>query len=499
MSLPTKMTRAPLVILVLLGLDYIFEGVRIMSNQKKRARVAPPALLNTKHKDSTPVVSPILAPTGTRSISSSVSPKNNIVLTGIDTFHLTAGGAVSPSRWLIDKQQVWREYQQSFDYALDEHLHDQINQDWFEIKPYGMKQYSFILFNPEVAHIRVWNVDKWASAVNASQHIYIDFAASWLKKWKNGNDLKNAIKSLLSVFFDDCIDLVNIKVSRGDLFADITNGNTFLSEEQVKNVITKSKYRNYFVEDDTIQLTDSERDYLKTSPSYNKGGQKLIPVTLLQKLAKIAENQISIGADNIVHKREIETAYYGKKTSDIWGKFYDKTKCCKVKNDLDTPLLWIENGWNGNDTIVRFEISMRRGFIKELNNGSYVSLDAFVDNVSSIWEWITTKWIRMVTEVKRNNIQLSPISKFWMIIQSAFHTPTNNIIRKRNFEGKINQLIKQGLGCLAQAGAMGMNNESDIYFINSLSKSITESLSLLYHNGDIDSRRMRMGLLTCSP
>ena len=465
-----------------------------MGNQKKRARVAPPALFNTKHKDSTPVVSPIVAETGSRSISSSVSPQNNIVLTGIDTLHLTAGGAVSPSRWLIDKQQVWREYQQSFDYALDEHLHDQINQDWFEIKPYGMKQYSFILFNPEVAHIRVWNVDKWASAVNASQHIYIDFAASWLKKWKNGNDLRNAVKSLLSVFFDDCIDLINVKVSRGDLFADITNGSTFLTEQQVKNVITKSKYRNYFVEDDTIQLTDSEREFLKTDRSYNKGGQKLIPDTLLQKLVKIADNQISIGADNIVHKREIETAYYGKKTSDIWGKFYNKSKCCKVKNDLDTPLLWMENGWNGDDTIVRFEISMRRGFIKELDNGSYVSLDSFIDNISSIWEWITTKWIRMVTEVKKNNIQLSPVSKLWTIIQSAFVAPTNNIIRKRNFAGKMNQLIKQGLGCLAQASAMGMDKDNDVYFINALSKSVSESLSSLYHSGDIIERRKLLGV-----
>ena len=470
-----------------------------MGNQQKRARVAPPALFNTKHKDSTPVVSPIVAENQSRSISSSVSPQNNIVLTGIDTLHLTAGGAVAPSRWLIDRQQIWREYQQSFDYALDEHLHDQINDDWFEIKPYGMKQYSFILFNPEVAHIRVWNVDKWSSAVTSSQHIYIDFASSCLKKWSSPQELKNAIKSLLSVFFDGIIDQVNIKVSRGDLFADITNGNTFLSEEQVKNVITKSKYRNYFVEDDTIQLTDSERDFLKTDPSYNKGGQKLIPVTLLQKLTKIAENQISIGADNIVHKREIETAYYGKKTSDVWGKFYNKSKCCKVKNDLDTPLLWTQNGWNGDDTIVRFEISMRRGFIKELDNGSYVKFDAFIDNVSSIWEWITTKWIRMVTEVKRNNIQLSPVSKLWTIIQSAFIAPTNNIIRKRNFTGKMNQLIKQGLGCLAQAGAMGMNKENDIHFINSLSKSVTDGLSSLYHSGDIDSRRMKLGLLSCSP
>ena len=463
--------------------------------QKKNPIVGAMGFFKSKHQDGSLMVSQILAQGGHHGkCDTDVSLQNNVVLKGIDTLHLTAGGAIAPSRWLIDQQEVWREYQQTFDYAIDEQLSVEVNGDWFSIKPYGMRQYAFILYNPEVAHIRIWNVDKWSSGATASQQIFIDFASTWLKKY-TPDQLKVEVRKLLSVFFDlnNPSDL-NIQVSRGDLFCDITNGSTFLSENQIKNTITRSKYRNYFVEDDTIQLSNEEIKMLEGAPYYNKGTQKLIPTKLVEKLMKIVDTQVSIGADNIVHKREIETAYCGKKTSDVWSKCYDKTKCCKVKNDLDTPLLWSENGWNGNDTIVRTEFSMRRAFIKELDKGSYVKLDDFIDNMDTIWEWMTTKWMRMVDEVKKNNIQTSPISSFWLKVQSAFKTSINNIIRKRNYNGKINQLFKQALGCLSQAGAMGMNNEDDIYFINSLGDAVVQGLSSFYHSGDLDTRRMKLGL-----
>ena len=243
-----------------------------------------------------------------------------------------------------------------------------------------------------------------------------------------------------------------------------------------------------------FKLTPDEIDLLEGAPFYNKGTQKLIPVDLVDKLMMIANNQISIGVDNVVHKREIETAYFGKKSSDVWGKIYDKTKCCRVKNDLDTPLLWMENGWNKTDRVIRVEFSMRRAFIKEMDGGKYVSLGSFISNMSNIWEWMTTKWMRMVDEVKKNNIQLSPISKFWSIIQSAFKNPTTNIVRKRNYQGKVNQLIKQGIGCLSQAVARGMRSNDDIGFTEAVGTAVKKVLLSSYHNGEIYDRRVMLGV-----
>jgi len=102
--------------------------------------------------------------------------------------------------------------------------------------------------------------------------------------------------------------------------------------------------------------------------------------------------------------------------------------------------------------------------------------------------------MRMVDEVKKNNIQLSPISKFWLIIQSAFTTATTNIIRKRNYQGKVNQLIKQGIGCLTQAVAKGMRNNEDIGFTEAVGTAVKKVLLSSYHSGEIHSRRVMLGV-----
>ncbi len=466
----------------------------IMMFQKKRSGAGTPDLLQTKHQDGPLMVSPIVAQHRRKSSSSSVLPENKVVLAGVDTLVVTAGGSVSPSKWLVQQQLIWHQYQQEFDYATDEYLTDEINGSWWSIRPHGMKQYKYVLDNPEIGHIRIWNVDKWSSAVISKQQIYCDFRSSWLHQHKP-EDLFSAVTSLLSVFFDfQDPQQLNIQVSRADLHTDITNGSSFLSECQIKNTITRSKYRNYFLEDDTIQLTDEEVDLLEGAPYYNKGTQKLIPTHLVDKLLMVVNNQKSIGADNIVHKREIETAYFGKKKSDVWGKCYDKTKCVKVKNDLDTPLLWMENGWNKTDRVVRVEFSMRRAFIKEMNNGSYVRLDAFIDNINNIWYWMTTKWMRMVDEIKQNNIQLSPVSKFWSVVQTAFTEVTSRVIRKRNYQGKVNQLIKQGLGCLIQAVAKGMRTNEDVGFTEAVGDVAKKVLLSSYHSGEIYSRRVMLGV-----
>ena len=467
--------------------------------QKKSTPAGTGMLLQTKHKGGAPMVFTSVAQSGHQSNGSSVSGRvpveNKVVLTGIDTLVITAGGAIAPSKWLVEQQEIWSEYQNQFDYATDELLSVEVNGAWYSIKPKAYKQYKFVLYNPEIGHIRIWNVDKWSSAVPSQQHIYIDFASSWIHQ-QSQSELFNKVAELVGVFFEFVEpQQLNIKISRADLHADTTNGNTFLSESQIKNTITRSKYRSYFVEDDTITLTRSEQESIEGAPSYNKGTQKLIDVSLLNKLMKIADNQISVGADNVVHKREIETAYFGKKTNDVWGKVYDKTKCVKVKNDLDTPLLWLENGWNETDVVVRTEFSMKRSFIKEMDNGKYIKLDEFINNMSSIWEWMTTKWMRMVDEVKKNNIQLSQVSKFWKCIQESFKAPSNNIIRKRNYEGKFQQVFKQGIGCIKQAIALGMNNNDDAGFTDVINQSVKQVLTSSYHSGEILQRRLVLGLV----
>jgi hypothetical protein len=482
------------------GIDEVKKRGKIMLFQKKNPSVRALGFFKSKHKDSTPVVSRTLAQADHQSNSDTSVSLNKVLLTGVDSLVITLGGNVAPSSWLKEHQSIWKEYQEQHSQSPDDkqYITDEINGEWWCVKPYGIGHYKYVLDNPEIGHLRVWNVDKWSSASRTKQHIYFDLRSSWLHK-RTPQQLHNDIVEMLGGFFEfhDPSEL-NIQITRIDLHSDISNGSTFLTHAQVDNSISRSKYRERFNGDDTIKLTSKEKDFLKGGQSYNKSPQKLMSneevQSLFKKVLQMEQHQNSYGVDSMVHKRDIESVYYGKRGGDIWGKIYDKTKCVKTKSDNDTPLLWIENGWNKTDTIIRTEFSMRRAFIKELDNGSYVLLSDFIKNISSIWEWVTSKWLRLVDKINRNNIQTSPISQFWLVVQLSFKNATNNIIRKRNFHGKVNQLIKQGLGCLQQAAAKGMNSNEDYRFPNAIGEAVKKVLSSSYHSGELLERRLVLGL-----
>jgi hypothetical protein len=133
------------------------------------------------------------------------------------------------------------------------------------------------------------------------------------------------------------------------------------------------KVEKSLIKDDVFSLTPLTN---------NKGGQKLIDNELADKLFNMLHNQVEYGCDRVMMKRDLETAYWGNKsTGSIWGKVYNKTKQVKVKNDDDTPLLWIENGWNGKDEVVRVEFSMRRDFLKTMDDVVNNEEEYFMRNV----------------------------------------------------------------------------------------------------------------------
>ena len=214
----------------------------------------------------------------------------------------------------------------------------------------------------------------------------------------------------------------------------------------------------------------------------------------IDKLMKMYHQQYSYGSNNTIRKRDLETAYYGKKASSVWCKFYNKTKEVVKKNDDDTPLLWYKNGWDGNDTVVRVEFSMRRDFLKELDGGKYVSLQMFMGNIDLLWNYLTSKWLRMVEEVKHNNSTTSVVSKFWIAVQNGYKKVENNIIRKKINKSKLNQLWRQAVGCLNQMSSIGMNNNDDYSYVRSVIGAVENTMLRCIDDGEYLQRRRLLGI-----
>lgn len=455
----------------------------------------------TKHRGKDSVVSPsisnlgsssrvvddqLLQTTGKECARAERTPR--VLLNGLDTLTITAGGAVPPTNWLIEQQYIWSEYQKQYQFG-DDYSTIEMDNKWWILYPNGSLPYKFQLRNDEVGFIKVWSNEKWASGAPGKQQVHITFYSSYLH---STNNVIGDLKNILQFFFTN-VDDVSIQVSRADLHLDITNGSTFLSQEQVDNVITRCKVREQYYEDNELVLSDNELEMLSSPLTNNKGGQKLMSGAI-DKLMKMYHQQYSYGSNNTIRKRDLETAYFGKKSSSVWCKFYNKTKEVVKKNDDDTPLLWSQNGWDGNETIVRVEFSMRRDFLKELDNGKYVSLDMFIKSMDLLWDYLTTKWLRMVDIVKHNNSTTSVISKFWICVQNGYKKVENNIIRKKINKSKLNQLWRQAIGCLNQMSSIGMNTNDDYSYVRSVIGAVENTMLDCINDGEYLHRRKLLGI-----
>jgi hypothetical protein len=100
----------------------------------------------------------------------------------------------------------------------------------------------------------------------------------------------------------------------------------------------------------------------------------------------------------------------------------------------------------------------------------------------------------LVEEVKENNSTWSVITSFWDLVTTSFNSVFNTVIRKKNYNGKIKQLLAQGIGCFKQMISMGMNTNNDTVYMRASIQAIGNLITSSYENGDILERRKQLGV-----
>lgn len=248
-----------------------------MSKQKKWWwRAATLLTTNTKHRNGPPVISPTIAQETATSTnhhgdqSTWAVVGNQVVLSGIDTLAVTAGGVSAPSSWLQEQAVIWNEYQSQYEFG-DDYVCIEMGGYWWQLYPNGSVPYKYQLRNDEIGFIKVWNVDKWSSGVIGKQQVHIHFYSKFLHSHPN-DTLYHEVKKITSNFFTD--DSYDLNVSRGDIHTDVTNGKSFLSVDDISNVISRSKVRQHYYENQELELSAEELDLL--SPLLiTRGGRNL--------------------------------------------------------------------------------------------------------------------------------------------------------------------------------------------------------------------------------
>ena len=147
-----------------------------MNSKRKPLLAGTRRGFQTKHRSSVPVVSPRItssAPqsrarirrcfgadslTSSQGVSTSEGAKDpsKVLLSGLDTLTITAGGSCPPTNWLIEQQYIWSEYQQQYQFG-DDYSTIEMDNKWWILYPNGALPYKFQMRNDEVGFIKIWN------------------------------------------------------------------------------------------------------------------------------------------------------------------------------------------------------------------------------------------------------------------------------------------------------------------------------------------------------
>lgn len=476
-----------------------------MNVPKKNTPCVLPQEVLTKstHNTGAAVVSTILAQQGQKGQS---LQGNQVVCSGIDTLELTIGGMVSPSQYLLDNYELWEEVKSSY-VPNTEYPTIEMNGKWWILYPTGSGSYCFRLRNDEIGFIHIFHPKSFNKGCIGKQQIHLKLYSSFIHSVSE-KELLDRIYSIISNFISNPSDS-QVLISRVDLHTDITM-NEFFNYEELNNSVTRARFKDRWIDTNEIIFNDEEEDFLESAsrpPTYNREVSKLIDTykenygevglsNLINKMSNASLNQSTIGPDRIIENgNKVETAYFGNpKSADVYCRMYDKTAEVKKKKAEYLKEIWINNGYNGKDLVGRIEYSMQRKFLKDIDNGSYVNLTDFLKNKHKIWEYLTHKWLKMVSVKKKNNIQLSPLTNLWKKIQSAFTIPVSLVSRKKNYNARYTQLFSQALGCIKQAASLGMVDNTDRLFVKETGIALLDNLLSSYHNGEIMDRRKLLGI-----
>jgi hypothetical protein len=365
--------------------------------------------------------------------------------TVVDSLDLRISRIASSSEWLKLQLQSWRDYQDKSDFESDPLMVLLSGLGYWRLKWSGRKPYEFVLINPNICDIYIWNPDKWDKAISTQTgQIYVSFRSEFLQHL--GLDaVVSFIGELHRIFFASWSNGF-VRVSRGDLAADVQLEQNF-GWSDVTKFVSRSRYREIAANSDE-SIVDRAKDVvdriLAASPPQGitrgvlpTAEPQTCSMTVDQlELIKAALDSFGIGEDGYLyrscHTREPQTFYFGRFGSPLYARIYDKLSSLDKQAKGYMRDIWLAAGWDGVSPVWRFEFSLSGDFLKEAVDLMHHDdsgccphdLREFADfkqAIPSLWAYLTERWLRHTSPSDTDlNLWRSLPSEIWSVVQSAF-------------------------------------------------------------------------------
>lgn len=265
----------------------------------------------------------------------------------------------------------------------------------FVISPAGKKPYTYVLLNNDFTLRLAQKVSN-----GRFPEVFIELRSQFL--WKLGY---RQVYDFIKEWVNTWAEIVSDVVSRADLSTDIKG----FPDIKIKNIVSRAR---------------KGKSYLQ-----------LIPI------------------------QQGEYYYYGSKiTGWVFGsgplmiRIYDKLYEIKIVRKEWFQDLWKQGGWDGESSVARVEIQIRREFLKNFNVTTFEGLQ---EALGDIFRYVTQDWFTLRKPSVDKNRSRWPVTHFWAEVQTSIDSfgKIYGLARGRIKEVKGNNLIPQVAGLITSIGA----------------------------------------------
>jgi hypothetical protein len=134
-------------------------------------------------------------------------------------------------------------------------------------------------------------------------------------------------------------------------------------------------------------------------------------------------------------------------------RFYDKVYEMSIKGNGHIKPLWLENGWDGESPVSRFELQLRREGLRRFD--TKMDFATFQDSKADIWDYGTNRLIRIVQPGSATRKERAQVIECWKDYQNCtglFGVQQGILPYKQQNKDWL-PLVKQANGCMASAFA----------------------------------------------
>lgn len=415
----------------------------------------------------------------------------------VDTLDLRLSRNRQPSSWLLSHVPRWRSVMADWQPGQDPELVEIPEVGTFILRG-SSRPFEFVLVHPEICDIRIWKPERWDAAVGgATGQIMFNFRSKFLQLvgLEAARLVVARVEACMIAATGPKVYLERmparpdfLRVARGDLAVDLAQDRN-LKWSDLTHMVCQTRNTDPFT-----TLTDLSRKRLLesvlggekevTPPMDNKGVSFPMPepgpceraaARVLDAFSEAVTQEIEDGprgarvTRSVMSGRTPQTVYFGRFTSPLHAKVYNKLGSLKPQRKLYMLDVWTANEWDGLSKVWRWEWTFTGDFLKSVYIGDdrvdVREFDDFLAYIPALWFYVTRKWLRQVVEdpTEDRHVDRMHITPYWAVLQSAWDADVGverdnsrylRIKSERDADRKMLELKKQALGCITSAMAI---------------------------------------------